>query len=117
MAVGKGLSSRLRERVTLQEPNLVDNNKGGRRPAPGEDKWRDLARDVAAEVLPLRGDEALTLGVNRATQLYRVTMRCRAGLVPANRLIWGGMVLNIRTAPPSTDRASVVMTCESGVAT
>jgi hypothetical protein len=29
-------------------------------------------------------------------------------------MLWGGIALNIRTSPPSTDRASMVMTCESG---
>lgn len=112
-----GLSAgRLRERVTIQEQDVVDNKRGGRKPAPGSDGWRDVATGVAAEVFPLRGGEALTLGVQRSVQLYRVTIRNRAGLTTKHRLIWKGAPLNIRTAPPCTDGASIVMTCESGVA-
>ena len=114
MAVGKGLSSRLRERVVIQEPNTVDNQRGGRRTPAGEAKWRDVATGIAAEVIPLRGGEALSLGVQRATQVYRVTIRKRTDISTAHRLVWNGIVLNIRTAPPSVDRATLVMTYESG---
>lgn len=114
MTVGEGLSSRLRERVSIQESNVVDNGRGGRRTPTGQDPWRDVATDVAAEIIPLRGGEALSIGVERSTQLYRVTIRKRAGVTTAHRLVWLGIPLNIRTAPPSVDRATIVMTCESG---
>ncbi|MDO7843450.1 head-tail adaptor protein [Sphingomonas immobilis] len=113
MSIGEGRSSRFRDRVTIQEANTIDNGRGGRKVPPGEDPWRDLATDVACEVLPLRGGEALSLGVQRATQLYRVTMRPRS-LTPAHRLLWNGVPLNIRTAPPPQRGADLVMTCESG---
>ena len=115
MTIGKGLSSRMRERVTIQEANVVDNGRGGRRTPTGETPWRDVAAKVPAEVLPLRGGEALNLGVQRSTQLYRVTMRNRTDVTTAHRLLWNGVALDIRTAPPSTDRTTLVMTCESGV--
>lgn len=116
MTVGKGLSSRLRERVVIQEPNTVDNGRGGRKVPAGQPAWRDVSGQVAAEIVPLRGGEALNLGVQRSTQLYRVTIRKPAGgISTANRLLWGGIALDIRTAPPSTDRVTIVMTCESGV--
>ncbi|WP_242149604.1 phage head closure protein [Sphingomonas sp. BAUL-RG-20F-R05-02] len=109
-------AGRLRERVTIQEPNVVDNGRGGRKTPEGESKWRDVSTNVRAEIIPLRGDEALSLGVQRATQLYRVTIRKRRGITPANRLLWGEIALDIRAAPPSTDGISIVMTCESGKA-
>lgn len=115
MTVGAGLSSRLRERVIIQAPNTMDNGRGGRKPIPGQPAWRDISGEVPAEVLPLRGGEALNLGVQRSTQLYRVTMRKRSDVSTANRLVWGGIVLDVRTAPPSTDRSTIVLTCESGV--
>lgn len=112
-------AGRLRERVTLQERNVTDNGRGGRRAPVGEQPWRDVVRDIAAEVIALRGDEALTLGVQRSTQLYKVTIRARSGVTTAHRLMWMGIALNIRTAPPSmrSRGADLVMTCESGVAT
>ncbi len=116
MATGKGPSSRLRERISIEVENLVDNQRGGRRRVPGEDGWREIASCVAAEIIPLRGDEALNLSVQRSTQLYRVTIRDRVDITTKHRLIWQGMALNIRTAPPSTDRTYRVMTCEAGVA-
>ncbi len=113
--VGLGLSSRLRERVTIQEPNVEDNGRGGRRTPAGQEPWRDVAKEVAAEIVPLRGGEALSQSIQRSTQFYRVTIRKRAGLTTAHRLVWNGIALDIRTAPPSTDRSTLVMTCESGV--
>lgn len=113
MTVGKGRSSRMRERVVIQEPNTVDNGRGGRRVPTGEPAWRDVSQAVAAEIIPLRGGEALALGVQRSTQLYRVTIRKPAGgITTEHRLMWGGIVLDIRTAPPSIDRFNIVMTCE-----
>ena len=109
-----GLASRLKHKVTIQEPNVVDNGKGGRKPPAGEAAWRDVAVNVPAEVYPLRGGEALSLGVERATQIYRVTIRKRQELTPKHRLVWQGIALNIKTAPPCTDGQSNVMTCESG---
>lgn len=107
-------AGRLRERVAIQSANLVDNGRGGRKPPPGEQPWKDVATKVRAEIIPLRGDEALSLGVQRSTQLYRVTIRKRAGVTTAHRLMWGEIALDIRSAPPSTDGCSIVLTCESG---
>ena len=118
MTVGVGLSSRLREPVTIQEKNLVDNGRGGRKRPDGGPEWIDVtATPIRAEIIALRGGEALTQSVQRSSQLYRVTIRNRPGVTTAHRLLWKGVSLNIRTAPPSTDRATLVMTCESGVAT
>ena len=114
MNVGKGFASRFRERVSIQEPNFVDNGRGGRRTPDGEDTWRDIAANIAAEIIPLRGGEALSIGIQRSTQVYRVTMRKRPGITTANRLMWNGIALDVRTAPPSIDRVTIVMTCESG---
>lgn len=127
MSVGKGLASRLRQRVIVQEQNTEDNGRGGRRVKPGQDAWRQLTNELPAEIIPLRGGEALSLGVQRSTQLYRVTIRISLDpLVPwplttAHRLIWrtttrggfGDIPLDIRTCPPSTDGRTIVMTCES----
>jgi head-tail adaptor len=114
VTVGAGLSSRLRERVTIQEQNRVDNGKGGRKVPDGQPAWRDVATAVPAEIIPLRGGEALSVAVQRATQFYRVTIRKRLGVTTAHRLLWNGIALDIRTAPPSTDRATQIMTCETG---
>jgi head-tail adaptor len=114
VTVGKGLSSRMRERVDIEEKNLVPNGAGGRKPPAGEDRWKAVATDVAAEIIPLRGGEALAQGIVRSTEFYRVTIRNRPGINTKQRIVWNGVVMDIKTAPPSTDRATIVMTCESG---
>lgn len=114
MTVGKGLSSRLRERIDIEEKNLVPNGAGGRKPPPGEDRWKVVATGVAAEIVSLRGGEALSEGILRSNEIYRVTIRKRPGINTKQRIVWGGVVMDIKTAPPSTDRATIVMTCESG---
>jgi hypothetical protein len=127
MSVGKGLASRLRQRVIVQEANVEDNGRGGRRVKPGQAPWRNATNLIPAEILPLRGGEALSLGVQRSTQLYRVTMRIGLDflypwpITTAHRLVWvtdtnggfGEIPLDIRTCPPSTDGRTIVMTCES----
>ena len=116
MRTGAGLSSRLRERVILMVKNEVDNGRGGRKTPPGQAAWVPSSGKIAAEVIALRGGEALRQGVERSSQLYRVTIRRRAGVTTAMRLLWGDLLLDIKTAPSSTDRETIVMTCESGKA-
>ena len=106
-------AGRLRDEVTIQEPNLVDNKRGGRKPAPGEDAWKDVDT-VHAEIIALRGGEALQNGIQRGTQLWRVTIRIRDDVTPRHRLVWNGTPLNIRTAAPNEERDGLVMTAESG---
>lgn len=106
-------ATRLREQVTIQDKNLVDNGKGGRKRPDGEPEWLDIA-EVWAEVIPLRGGEALSHAVLRSEQTYRVTIRARDDVTPALRLNWRGTGLNIKTATLSIDRADIVMTCTSG---
>ena len=114
MTIGKGLSSRLRQRVDIEEKNLVPNGAGGRKPPPGEDRWKAVATGVPAEIVPLRGGEALAQSILRTSEIYRVTIRNRPGINTQQRIVWNGVVMDIKTAPPSTDRATIVMTCESG---
>ncbi len=109
---------RLRERITIEAKNLVDNGKGGRKTPFGEPEWKPVTTNlIAAEIIPLRGDEALSSAVLRSVQLYRVTIRPRDGAVTKNRIRWGSIVMDIKSAARSIDRRSIVMTCESGVAT
>lgn len=119
MSGAVALVSRMRETVILQEKNLEDNGRGGRRMPEGGPEWIDVGRPMRAEVIPLRGGEALTQGVQRSVQIYRVTMRYLPGVNTTRRLLWramgGDVALNIRTCPPPIDRRTLVMTCESGV--
>ena len=72
-------ASKRRELVTIQQKNLVDNGKGGRRKPDGGAEWVDVATGVYAEIIPLRGNEALQNLVMRNVQFYRCllyTSRC-----------------------------------------
>jgi len=111
------LASRMRDRVTIQQKNLVDNGRGGRKQPDGEPEWLDIAARISAEVIALRGDQALANGVTRNTRLWRVTIRNRSDLDPAQRVVWGNINMDIRVIAPSDDREALVMTCESGVPT
>lgn len=109
-------AGKLREQVTLQQKNLVDNGRGGRSRPAGEPEWIDAARpSMRAEIIPLRGDEALQNAVLRSVQTYRVTVRWRADVTTSQRLLWGTTALDIKSAARSPDRRDLVMTCESGV--
>ena len=108
---------RFRERLSIQGKNLVDNGKGGRARPVGGPEWVNLATGVAAEVIPLRGGEALQHSVLRSVQLYRVTVRMRSPIRAEHRLFWRGQALNIKTVADSIDRREIVMTCEAGVPT
>lgn len=117
MALAAG---RLRDRVTIQRKNEVDNGAGGRRVPVGGPKWTDVDT-VAAEITPLRGGEAITHLVERNRQLWRVTIRARAGLDTAMQLTWhdqylGTLTANIRSIALNDARDGLVMTAESGVA-
>lgn len=109
-----GLSYRLRERVTIEEKNLVDNGRGGRKRPEGGPEWNEVAT-VWAEVIGLRGDEALSHLVQRAVQLWRVTIRLGTNVTPAHRLVWNSVPMNIRSIAPTPQRDALVMVCESGV--
>lgn len=88
------LSSRLRHRVTLQEPALTTDNAGGYTRT-----WDDVA-DLWAEVSPL---EAQSFSQERLQDLHlqsrvthRVTLRYREGVTADMRLVFEERVLVIR---------------------
>lgn len=107
---------KLRTRVTFEQANLIDNGRGGRTQATGQDAWKPV-RTVWAECIALRGGEALANLVERSTQLWRVTIRARPGLTTEMRLTWtdaliGNVVGNIRSLAPNEERDGLVMTVE-----
>lgn len=114
MALSAG---RLRGRVRIEEPaGLVDNGRGGRRAAAGG-AWKVLDESVPAEIVALRGDEALEAAVVRSKQLWRVTIR-RRPILTGWRLVWTDPVLglvigNIRAAALTTGNDGVIITAES----
>ncbi|MDF0489205.1 head-tail adaptor protein [Sphingomonas sp. H39-1-10] len=107
-------AGRLKHRIELQEQNRVSNGRGGFTTPPGEEPWRTIATRVPAEVIALRGDEAVRHSIERSVQLWRVTIRPRAGVTPTHRLIWNGIAMNIKSAALNVAGDELVMTSESG---
>jgi SPP1 family predicted phage head-tail adaptor len=103
-------AGRLRHKVDIQAFTGASDGAGGT-----VKTWSTVAKRVAAEVIPINGGEAFNRGIAAATQFYRVTIRYRAGITPAHRLIWKGIALNIRTcADPDGTWEALLMTVESG---
>ena len=107
-------AGRLRHRVAIQERNQVDNGRGGRRTPDGEDAWRTVASGVFAEVIALRGEEAMRHAVERSVQIWKVTVRPRPGVTTKHRLVWGALTMDIKGAALSVAGDELVITCESG---
>lgn len=113
-----GISAgRLREKVAVQQKNLADNGRGGRKRPDGEPEWIDVPgmEKIRAEIIPLRGNEALSNSILRSVQLYRVTIRFRSGILTSHRLMWGGTAMNIKAMARSVDHKDIVMTVETGM--
>lgn len=109
-------AGKLRERIAIETKNLVDNGKGGRKRPDGEPEWLPFLDGVPAEIIPLRGNEAVANLIQRSVQMYKVTVRAQPGIATTQRVVWDGIAMNIRSAALSTDRRDLVMTCEAGVA-
>lgn len=104
-------TGKLRELIEIQRETRVSNGQGGYTTS-----WSLLAR-VRAEIVGLSGDEALTAGVERSVQQWRVTIRRRRDVSPKNRILWGDKLLDIRSdmPDPKDPRAFTLLICESGL--
>ena len=104
------LAGDLNQRICIQSRSTTPDAGGG-----SVKSWADVFAGVWATVEPLNGGEAFRQGMLNTTQLYRVTIRWRAGVTAAQRVIWNGLPLNIRTcADPDGRRRALIMTVESG---
>ncbi|WP_341210678.1 head-tail adaptor protein [Sphingomonas paucimobilis] len=106
-------SRRLKHQMLLQRPDTIDNGTGGRKKNPVTDGWADVAKPWA-EIIALRGQEAVRENIERAVQLWRVTIRHRDDVTPQMRLVWGAIVMNITAAAPNEAGDGLVLSCESG---
>lgn len=90
----------LRFRLTIEAPAETDDGEGGVTRA-----WNAVG-GVWAAVEPLSADEKVVTG--RATPIYRyrVTLRHRGDLSPANRFRLGDRILAIRTVRDPGERGA-----------
>lgn len=105
----------LNKRVRIEAPDMLDNERGGRKPNPATGGWKEV-KTVWAEIIALRGDEATRNSVERSVQLWKVTIRIRRDVTTAHRLVWikMGIIMDIKSVAPNSDGDGLVMTCESG---
>jgi len=102
----------LDQRVTLQRPDSAPDGRGGVTKG-----WSDIAT-VWARVRPISGRERAAAGQIEAAATYRVTIRRRTDITADCRIVWQGIVMNIRSVPASGSRAMwTVIDCEAGVPT
>lgn len=101
--------ARLRHRVTLQRATETIGDEG------------DIVQAFAAigqtwaEVKPFGGREIVTSGNPTAVQGWRVEMWHRTDLTTVDRILYGDLVLNIRSiADPDGKRVTVVAMCDTG---
>ncbi len=87
----KNPSSRLRQRMTLQQEQRTPDTAGGY-----VRSWQDVA-DIWAEVIPLSGKEKLFAAQLQSEITHRILIRYRTGISAAHRLVFETRVFNIRS--------------------
>jgi head-tail adaptor len=108
-------TGKLDKRIRIEAPDMIDNDRGGRKPNPATGGWKEV-KTVWGEILALRGDEATRNSIERSVQLWKVTVRMRRDVTTSCRLVWLAMDIHmdIKSAAPNVDGDGLVMTCESG---
>lgn len=104
-------SGRLNKRVTIEAESRTGNGQGGYTTS-----WAPIAGTptVWAEIIGLSGDEALSAGVSRNVQQWRVTIRRRDDITTKHRLTHGGRVFNIKsTMPDPRHDDATLLICET----
>lgn len=108
------LGARLDKRVTLQTMSRAQD-------AAGEptDAWTNVVADgdgkLWAEVRDVSGREFVAAGATQNRVLTTITIRYRAGVVPAMRVLHGADVYRIE-AVLARERRTLALMCSYGVA-
>lgn len=95
-----------RERVELQSPPTIDDDAGGTL-----GPWI-LVAELWAGVEALKGEASILNGVDAGVVTYRVTINARP-VTSAQRFVWKGLALDVRSVLPSTNRAQLTIICEA----
>jgi len=98
----------LRERVTIQAPNMSQNSYGEETV-----NWSDVAT-VWARVEFLGGQENYRRAVDQAvsTATYRIIMRYRSDVTEEHRIQWRGRYLGILSVHPNYAGGFTLCMCE-----
>lgn len=103
-------AGRMRHRVTIQAPGLAPASEYGDQATT----WADVAT-VWAEVKPLSGRELFAAQAVQGEATVKVTMRYRADLTTAMRLLHGSTIYDIHHVPPVAGRENeMILLCSTG---
>ena len=101
----------LRHRVTIQAPSLAAASEFGDQATT----WADVAT-VWAEIAPLSGRELLAAQAAQHEATARITMRYRADITTAMRIVAGSTVYDIHHVPPVRGKANeLALLCATGL--
>lgn len=102
------VAGKLRHTITIQSKTITTDTFGGT-----VETWSDVA-SVAASVEPLQGRELASAQTVNAETTTRITIRYRAGVIPANRITFEGKFYNITSVidPDLRHRELVIMASE-----
>lgn len=104
-------SSRLRRRITVEQPVLTDDGLGGHTTS-----WNNVAT-IWAEVTPLRGDEQILNERLAMVATHRFTIRYREDVFANMRIGYDGKYYNIRSIIDAGDaHIFLEIIAEEGVA-
>lgn len=107
----KNTTSRLRQRLTLQEEVHAADGAGGY-----VRSWQNVA-DLWAEIQTISGREHLRAGQLQSEVSHRVIMRYRSGVMAGMRLLYDSRAFNIRYVINVEERKEQLeMLVEEGVA-
>lgn len=115
-------ASTLRHRLSLQDEVMAPDGAGGY-----SKSWQTVA-ELWAEIEPvtgadsrissLAGKETVLGGQLQSEVTHRIYLRYRAGVTPAQRLLFDNRAFNIRYAVNSEERGdTLVLLAQEGVAT
>ncbi len=104
-------SSKLRQRLTLQQEMRTSDEAGGYTRS-----WIDIA-DLWAEIIPMRGSEKVFGNQVQAAVTHKIKLRYREDVKPEMRLQYDNRVFNIRHVINISEMNEVLeVLAEEGVA-
>lgn len=84
------MAGKMDQRIELQRLDRIPDGGGGY-----SEEWATYA-EVWAEVLPLSGRERYQAQQTAASANYRIRIYNRPDVLPADRIVWRGKIMNIR---------------------
>lgn len=105
-------AGQLRETVELQRAATTPDGGAGFVRA-----WSTYAKR-RAHVVATIGHESTANEVLQGVQSYRIVIRYGPAVLPSDRLVWGGLLLNVRTAADFDGRRTwLLIIADAGVVT